>query len=168
MARAVIVFISRVLPCMPPQFTSRELWNRGFSLTYAAELRAERQEKLAGLFDTAPERYEALTRTAMGLAPFSMDATETGQGTWYRTKIPKLARLSSRIAWRARCCQGKLLSILRLLKGIFTFEGGLDYILWKIERHSGIQVELNPQQKRIPLVGVMVLFWRLYRRGAFR
>ena len=34
------------------------------------------------------------------------------------------------------------LSVLRLLKALFTFEGGLDYIAWKLERHSGQRIEV--------------------------
>lgn len=168
MARAVITFITRVLPRMPPQFTSRELWCKGLGLTYAAELRAERRDKLVDLFDTAPYHYEKLMRVAMGVVPFSVSAVDGAHGSCYRTRIPALIRISSRFAWNVRCFQGKALSILRLLKGICTFEGGLSYILWKIERHSGVTVRLDPRLRRIPLVGVGMLFWRLYRRGAFR
>ncbi|RLC32638.1 MAG: hypothetical protein DRH37_00020 [Deltaproteobacteria bacterium] len=168
MARAVVVFVSRVLPMLPSRFTAEEFWNTGFSLTYTAELRAERQDALVGLFETAPAYYEVLTRTAIRLVPSSVSFREDGGQIRYHAKIHPLKRLSARTGWTVRRFQGKLLSLLRLLKGALTFENGLDYILWKIERHSGIQVELNPQQKRIPLVGVMVLFWRLYRRGAFR
>jgi hypothetical protein len=58
--------------------------------------------------------------------------------------------------------------VLRLLKALFTFKGGIDYVLWKIERHSGVTIEVAPRLRRIPLIGIAVIFWRLYRRGAFR
>ena len=64
--------------------------------------------------------------------------------------------------------QGKLLSILRLTKALFTFEGGLDYIAWKLERHSGQPIEIPPRVRRWPLVFVWGFMWKLYRRGVFR
>lgn len=168
MARAVLSLITRVLPIMSSQFNSRELWCKGLKLTYAAELRAERQEKLVELFDTAPDYYGKLTRIAMTLVPFSVNIRTDTHDSYYRTEISAPAHISSRIAWTVRRIQGKALSILRLLKGLLTFEDGLAYILWKIERHSGITAEVNPRLRKIPLVGIGILFRQLYRRGAFK
>src|SRR3546814_12011358 len=70
--------------------------------------------------------------------------------------------------WALRRVQGKLLSVARLCKAAFTFQGGAEYLLWKIERHSGVSIALTPWQRRHPLLASTVLFWRLYRPGAFR
>src|SRR5690606_13814062 len=70
--------------------------------------------------------------------------------------------------WRIRQSVGKLLTVLRLAKGVFTFEGGMDYILWKIERHSGVRATATPWPRRHPLLASPLLAWRLYRTGAFR
>ena len=61
-----------------------------------------------------------------------------------------------------------MLSVLRLVKAVTTFEGGVDYILWKIERHSGVSVEVEPHLRRRPLLAMVVLSWRLYRKGGFK
>ena len=167
-AHALLTFITRVLPLMPPQFTSRELWCKGLTLSYAAELRAERRDKLIGLFDAAPHHYEELTHAAMGMVPYSVKAMSGTHASCYRASISTLTRISSWVMWTIRRLQGKVLSILRLLKGSYTFQGGLDYLLWKIERHSGVTVQIDRRLRHVPLVGVAVLFWRMYRRGAFR
>jgi len=86
----------------------------------------------------------------------------------YRARIPRRVRAANRLAWGLRAFQGKLLSVFRLLKAATTFEGGVDYILWKIERHSGVSVEVAPRLKRRPLLAMGVLAWRLYRKGGFR
>jgi hypothetical protein len=86
----------------------------------------------------------------------------------YRADIPKPVRRMSTAAWRLRMLQGKILSILRLLKGMLTFEGGVDYILGKIERHSGVTVDVEPRLRRHPLLAAGVLTWEIYRRGGFR
>ncbi len=65
LAQAVLTFIARVLPRVPASFTARDLWRIGWELSYRAELRAERPEKLARLFEAAPHYYESLTRAAL-------------------------------------------------------------------------------------------------------
>jgi hypothetical protein len=60
------------------------------------------------------------------------------------------------------------LSVARLVKAAFTFQDGAQYLLWKIERHSGVTIEVTPWQRRHPVLASSVLFWKLYRKGAFR
>ncbi len=86
-------------------------------------------------------------------------------GEGYRAvKARRLAVMS----WWGVIALGKLLSVGRLVKGALTFDDALDYILWKIERHSGVRVEASERQHRYPLIFAWPLVWRLYRRGAFR
>ena len=68
----------------------------------------------------------------------------------------------------AAMLHGKVLSTLRIIKAALTFDGALDYLLWKIKRHSGVYIEPTERQRRFPLVFAWPLLWRLYRRGAFR
>jgi hypothetical protein len=77
-------------------------------------------------------------------------------------------RLGCRLGWRIRSLQGKILSVVRLLKGAFTFSGGLDYILWKIERHTGRRPRMSDWERRHPVLAAPILLLRFYRAGAFR
>ncbi len=167
-AQAVITFMTRTLPYIPAQFDARTLWYQGLLLSYRAELRAERPERLERLFESAPQYYEQLTRIAMGALPYSVKAVTRSDSLSYHAQIPSRIRFINRLAWRVRFIQGKLLSLLRLLKGLLTFKGGIDYVLWKVERHSGITIAVTPRLRRIPLLGMCFIFWRLYRCGAFR
>lgn len=168
LARAVITFITRVLPQITDNFTARDLWRQGLLLSYRAELRSERPQNLVHLFDDAEDYYEQLTRAAMVSVPFAVEVFDRPDGFHYQASIPARVRNRNRLAWGLRNVQGKMLSILRLSKAFFTFEGGLEYIQWKIERHSGVKVEWTPRLKKYPLLAVVVLAWRLYRRGGFR
>jgi hypothetical protein len=167
-ARSVLTFTRRVLPRVNAHITARQMWRRGLELSYRAELRAERPEKRARLFDAAPDYYENVTRIAMNAVGFPAEIVNATDGISYRVRIPVWVRYSSRLTWGLRAMQGKLLSALRLLKAMATFEGGVDYILWKIERHSGVRVEIEPRLKHRPLLAIWVVTWRLYRRGGFR
>lgn len=166
--QAVVTFISRVLPQLRDDFTAGDLWREGFMLSYGAEFRAERQDNLAGLFGAWSEYFERMTQAAVKLAPFPVEIVAKEAPVLYRASIPARVCLGSHVQWRVRRLQGKLLSVLRLLKGLFTFQNGLDYVLWKIERHSGVTIRVTPRLRRYPLLAVCVLFWRSYRRGAFR
>jgi hypothetical protein len=168
LAQSVLTFIRRVLPRVNSDFTARQMWRRGLELSYRAELRAERPEKRARLFDAAPDYYEGITRIAMNAGVFPVEIVNSTDGISYRVRIPGRVRFLSRLTWGLRSIQGKLLSALRLLKAMATFEGGVDYILWKIQRHSGVTVDIEPRLKRRPLLAIWVLSWRLYRRGGFR
>ncbi len=168
LAQAVITFITRVMPGVEERFTARDLWHHGLLLSYRAELRSEKPDKLVHLVDAAPEYYEQVTRAAMVSVPFKVETFAEPGGFFYHAHIPNPVRYRSHLAWTLRRLQGKVLSILRLAKAVFTFEGGVDYIQWKIERHSGVRVEWTPRLKRYPLLAVCILSWRLYRKGGFR
>jgi len=168
LAEAVLTFIGRVLPVVSSPFTARDLWRQGLSLSYQAELRAERPEKLTRLFEASRDYYENITHAALQLLSFPVTIQQKDGAHCYATAISDHKRLISRVDWRVRCWQGKLLSMLRLLKGLLTFHGGVNYLLWKIERHSGVKVEIPPGLKGYPLVAMCVVLWKLYRRGAYR
>ena len=53
-------------------------------------------------------------------------------------------------AWRIRRVTGKFLALARILKAGITFDGGLDYIVWKLERHSGKHIEVPERVRRRP------------------
>ena len=168
LARAVITFMTRVMPDVEERFSARDLWRHGLLLSYRAELRSEKPDKLVHLVDAAPEYYEQVTLAAMGSIPFKVDIFAERDGFLYHAHISNSVRYRSHLAWTLRRLQGKMLSILRLFKAIFTFKGGVDYIQWKIERHSGVRFEWTPRLKRHPLLAVCILSWRLYRKGGFR
>ena len=168
LAQAVLTFIARALPQVPSPFTARDLWRKGLELSYRAELRAEKPHKLIRLFEAAPDYYEQITRETLATLSFPVDIQKKGPVYHYSVTIPHKDRRISRTDWIVRSWQGKMLSVLRLLKGTLTFRGGIDYIIWKIERHSGIHVEASPRLKRFPILAACVILWRLYFRGAYR
>ena len=161
-------FLNRCLPHLPASGRVRDLWQQGLQLSYGAELRAETSGRAAELTEAGADYYLAATRLLAGSLRYGMALEEHADGLRYHTSIPAARRRASRITWPLRKAQGKLLSVLRLLKALFTFEGGLDYIAWKLERHSGQPIEIPERVRRWPLIFIWGLFWQLYRRGIFR
>ena len=125
------------------------LWKAGFTLTYNAELRAEKKGRSASIVDADPDRYCRFGEAALaqGLPPSPPDPAKH---------------------WRALQRRGKYLSVIRLAKASFTYAGGIDYLAWKINRHAGTSIQIKPWQRRWPLVGALTLLPRLFRGGAIR
>ena len=136
---AVDTFVSRSVSIAEENASIKDIWKSGLSKSYKAELRAE-----------APERVEKL------LAAY---------GDWPEkvTNLKVITPQGGALSWRLRAIQGGVLSVLRLLKGTLTFEGGVDYIAWKISRHAGFSLPVRDWERRWPLLGAPFLASRYYR-----
>lgn len=168
LAQAIVTFLIRVLPALPERLDTAAIWQQGLALCYRAELRTEKPERAIHLYRSWKDHYRSVTPLAMDGLPFAVQTEQAGERIFYRVQIPELARTAARLGWLLRRLQGKILSILRLMKSAFTFQGGMDYIAWKLERHTGVPVEVTPRMRRHPLLYSWGLVWRLYRRGVFR
>jgi hypothetical protein len=168
LAQAIMTFLGRVLPALPERLDSAAIWQQGLALSYQAELRAEKPGRAIHLYESWQDHYRAVTALAMDDLPFTITREQGTAPLHYCVRIPRHTRALSRLGWLLRRFQGKLLSLLRLMKASFTFQGGIDYIAWKLERHSGVPVEVTPRMRRHPLLFSWGAVWRLYRRGVFR
>ena len=163
-AGAAPILFEHTLPMLPKDrdLRSGDIWRRGFELTYAAELRAERTARPDSIIDAEVERYEHF-----GEATLAHIAKMTGVGP-----NGEVALLDSpegmRRWWRRMGRRGKALTLLRLAKASATFAGGIDYLAWKINRHAGTAIEVKPWQRRWPLIAALILLPRLLKRGAIR
>lgn len=146
----------------PDEGSAEDFWRALFAKTYRAELRVERHDgRAASIVATGGERYGRMLLRAW---------TESGLG--FRNVDGKLARAAPAPrpfrGWWLRALAGKPLNLARLVKAAFTFTGGPAYLAWKIERHSGVRLELTPWQHRHPVLAAPALLWRLWRRGVVR
>lgn len=135
----------------------RAVFEQGFSLTYRAELRAERKGRSGSIVDGDPDYYRALFGAAQA----------DGAVVAERTVTPRESRAVAR-RWRRLQRRGKWLSVVRLVKASFTFAGGIDYLAWKINRHAGTAIVLSAWQRRHPLLAAFTLLPRLLMSRAVR
>ncbi len=168
LAQALLTFLTRVLPVLPERLECAAIWQQGLALSYRAELRAEKPERAIQLYEAWQDHYRSATSLAMQALPFEVQREQFDSRLFYTVRIAQRTRMLGRAGWQLRRMQGKLLSLLRLMKATFTFQGGMDYIAWKLERHTGVPVEVSPKVRRHPLIYGWGLLWRLYRRGVFR
>ncbi|GAB6068180.1 hypothetical protein JCM13664_14990 [Methylothermus subterraneus] len=163
--KAMRTFVRRTAPLCSECFEPMELWRQGLRLSYSSELRTERAEARAKeLVRWAAGFYQTVTLPLLRALPWCLKS----QGGRVCLTIPQWVRILARLAWGVRVLQGKLLSLLRLIKAAFTFQGGVDYLIFKLERHSGRKIELPERVRRHPLVYGWGMLWRLYRQGVFR
>lgn len=135
----------------------RAVFEQGFSLTYRAELRAERTGRSGSIVDGDPDYYHALFDAAQADGAVVTD----------RNVTPGESGAAAR-RWRRLQRRGKWLSVVRLAKASFTFAGGIDYLAWKINRHAGTAIVLSPWQRRHPLLAAVTLLPRLLLSRAVR
>ncbi|ALR20509.1 hypothetical protein [Sphingobium baderi] len=163
-ASAAPTLLELTMPMMPSSTAHSvlELWKTGFTLTYNAELRAERKGRSFSIVDGDPDRYERFGAAALGEIARLRDVGAKGE-------VPHaLSPDQAARRWRQLQRRGKWLSVIRLAKASFTYAGGIDYLAWKINRHAGTSIEIKPWQRRWPLIGALTLLPRLFRGGAIR
>lgn len=168
LAEAVTTFVRFAVPFADASFDARALWTAGWQATYGAEIRPERTGKGGALFEENAERFEQATEIALATLPWAV-ARETVAGRIsYRVALPVPARMQATRAWRYRRLRAKSIFLLRIMRNALIFEGGVDYVLWKIQRHSGVATDQTWREKRHPWLALGAEAWRLYRARAFR
>ncbi len=151
---AAKTFTNSIVDVLEREFSSENLWVKGLQLTYGAELRAETMQRASLIYDSQSEFYDGITQS---LFPNNQVELLT-----VRTKF--LASLK----WKLRKILGKLLSVLRLMKATTTFVNGVDYIAWKIERHTGEEVVVSEKLRKYPLLYCWPLLFKFYKQGKIR
>jgi hypothetical protein len=120
-----------------------DIWEAGFRETYRTELRSEGPDRARELVAANREFYESAAGLLAGEPPVKAN-------------------------WPLRRFNGKLLSVARLFKAAFTFQGGADYAAWKIAKHSGVKIEVTDWQRRHPVLAGILLLPKLLRSRALR
>lgn len=140
-------------------------WRALFANTYAAELRVEKSHRSNDLVARDAERYARLLPEAWHAGGIAFEQTE---GTELAPVLSASSREAAARGWARRRRFGKVLNVLRLLKAGFTFDGALDYVAWKVERHSGVRPEFTDWQRRHPLLAAPGLYRWLRKQNVLR
>jgi hypothetical protein len=142
----------------PGRGAALDYWRALYARTYGVELRVESALRSPELIDGESERYVRLLPAAWAFLGISFEAGADGI---LQPRLDERVRSRAARRWARRRRLGKLLNLLRLVKAAFTFEGAMDYAVWKIERHSGVRIEVSPWQRRHPLLAAPRLYWRM-------
>ena len=146
----------------PARGTANDYWRALFRATYKAEFRVEKPGRENSILEVNAEHFD-------GLLPIAWNA---GGMRFKRMNglfepLPNSAERRRVLKWWSRRARlGKPLNLLRLAKATTTFDGAADYAAWKLQRHTGIALEVTPFRARHPLLaapGALVELWRKRR-----
>lgn len=171
-SEAIITMVGR-LTCQLPgrggllRFSLAAFWQQAFRRTYDSERRPEAEESIRGLYAADADRYDAAGFLAMReLAQRGHFVSATAHPRSFSVELTPRAQSAGRLRWRLMRPYARTLGLLRLLKTAFTFGDWVPYVLWKLERHTGRQIELSERQRRHPLIfGWPIIFPLLMRRN---
>ncbi|GAA0266336.1 hypothetical protein GCM10009127_02270 [Alteraurantiacibacter aestuarii] len=148
----------------PSAGNAADFWRALFRATYRAELRVEKPGREDTILEANAAHFD-------GLLTAALDAAGIGYERQGQLIVPQLSSQRRRAIlrwWRRRRRMGKPLNIARLLRATRTFDGAGRYAAWKVERHTGVKVEVTPWREKHPLLsapGVMWKIWRAKRHG---
>jgi hypothetical protein len=148
-AEAAFTMLRESRQLAPPSEDPLHAITRCLKASYATELRAEKSGRAESIVAATRSYYGDLS-----------ELVETIDLSGDKTMVERL--------WRRRQAKGKLLSVARLIKAGFTFEGGADYLAWKIRRHSGEVLVMSSWHRRHPVLTGLMLLPKMLRKGAVR
>ena len=155
---AVETMANETAPLLNGTATSTELWGRGFYESYRTELRPESSTgRSQEIVDRFSDRYASITTGLYG--------RPDSDGVY---NLPTTGAKPAQRRWFFRRLFGKPAAAIRVLLGAATFDGGIDYIARKVENHSGVKLDPTPAQRKHPVLHSPILFWKIWRKGAFR
>lgn len=143
----------------PGRAREEDFWRALFRATYRAELRVEKPGREDSILSAHRAHFDGLLPLALVEAgiPFVQDRSEIAP------RLEPAERRRILAWWRRRRRLGKPLNLVRLARATATFDGAARYAAWKVERHTGIAVELPPWSDRHPLLAAPGAAWRFWR-----
>lgn len=144
----------------PSKGTASEYWKALFRATYAAEFRVEAPGREDSILAANEAHFEGLLPLAWEDAGIAF----AREGEELAPELEPGPRRAILAWWTKRRRIGKPLNILRLAKATTTFDNAAAYGAWKLERHTGIALEVTPFRARHPLLAMPGAAWELWRK----
>lgn len=143
----------------PVEGVEADFWKALFRATYRAELRVEKPGREDSILALNAAHFDGLLPAALDAAGIAVKR----DGDRLRPQLAKAERRDILRWWKPRQRIGKMLNIARLLRATRTFEGAGRYAAWKVERHTGVKVEVTPWRERHPLLAAPAVLWKVWR-----
>ncbi len=144
----------------PDSGTAEDYWRALFRATYKAELRVEKPGREDSILSVNLDHFDGLLPSALS----AQGIAYRRDGDVLKPQLPHSQRKKILRWWASRRRLGKPLNLLRLMKATTTFEGAARYGAWKLERHTGLAVEMTPWREKHPLLAAPGVLFKLWRR----
>jgi hypothetical protein len=126
-------------------------------VSYGGEVRPESPDRVDEVFASARDVLTGLYQPVLDTGVTDGKLRHEVKG--YRRAVDTTWK--DRLRWRHYFARSKMRATLRWAKYVLTFSGWPEYIAHKLERRTGIRIELSDAEKRWPLL----LAWPKAARG---
>ena len=163
MERAVAEARADVLRWMGPYlaepFTTRQYARRMLEVSYRGEVRPESRDRAGQVFEA---QAAFLDKTfAHVLEGAEAEGRVLRERSGWRLAHPVGA--GEALSIRLYFLSSKVRATARWFKHILTFNDWLTYIQRKVERHTGMKIEITPLERRFPLILLWPKVFRILR-----
>jgi hypothetical protein len=130
-------------------FSPDQLARRMLEVSYGGEVRPERGDRVEQVFRAQRDFLVEVFGRVLEREAAEGRVVPTDEGRYRLTDPPGRARSRavSRYFWRS-----KVRATLRWAKHVLTFNDWLTYIERKVERRTGMEIEIGPWERRLPLL----------------
>lgn len=135
-------------PFVEEPFTAGDLARRMLEVSYAGEVRPESRGRVREVFEAQQSYLKTTFRDVLERAEAEGQVERTGRGWRFRNPYTGWDRALIRMYF----VRSKIRATLRWLKHIVTFDDWLTYIHRKVERRTGMELEITPLERRYPLI----------------
>jgi hypothetical protein len=138
-------------PFLEPPISAERAARRMLELSYAGEVRPEAADRVRDVFAAQRDFLVAVLGRALEGAAARGELVRV-EGPEPRYHYPRRPGWLDRARVRAYFLRSKARATARWLKHVLTFDNWLDYIARKIQRRTGMRVEITPWERRLPLL----------------
>ena len=136
-------------PDLPETFDAREYLAQVFRTSFGFEVRPEIRGRANALAQAQGDRLVPIFDRVLGDFVIEGRIRQLPDGRFAR---PPATQGRRRLARRVFMEWSRVRATLRWPKHALTFDGWLDYIVRKAERHSGETIVLTPMERRLPFI----------------
>ncbi len=149
-----------VAPYLDGTFDAETVGRRLLQISYGGELRPEAVDRSERVFEAQRDYFRESLGRALAAAERAGRIRPAGDRSFRLVRPPAAAE---RRHWRSYFRRSKRRSTARWFKHVITFDNWLPYIARKVERRTGIPVELTPWERRAPLIFLWPRVMRVLR-----
>ena len=146
-------------PYVATPFDAESLTREMIAICYRNEIRPESDSRASSVYE-AQRAYLIKTYDKL-LADACIEGTVVREGHGYR--CARRPGPTARLKRSAYFTYSKFRVTVRWIKHMLTFENWLPYLVRKVERRTGMRIELTPLETRMPLVFLWPRLFRVLR-----
>jgi hypothetical protein len=158
--RDAAITAAKLATALGPSAAPEDLfWRTLFRATYRAEFRVEPRGREGAILEAHAAHFDGLLTAALRAGGVAVQQ----EGDSLHPMLAPAARKRIQRWWRVRRHLGKPLNLARLVRATGTFEGAARYGAWKVQRHTGVAVDITPWREKHPILAAPGVLWHVWR-----